>query len=63
MISENSSLLIEPTFLISQDEARALYSWIKYEFIPKEPYERYEQLLRLMNGLGQFIDKYDSTRI
>lgn len=44
-------------FNITLNEAKALLRCLSREYISKDPYEDYEQLMRLMNGLGIFIDE------
>lgn len=46
------------TFNITLREAKALLKLISSEYIPHEPYEDYEQIMRLINGLGNFIDSH-----
>ena len=47
------------TFQITIEEARALIILLDHEFIPREPLEMYEQIMRLFNGLSEFVDKYE----
>jgi|SRR6266850_2705394 len=46
------------TFNITLREAQVLIKLLSSEFIPHEPYEDYEQIMRLINGLGNFIDSH-----
>ena len=52
----------EPKFELTLDEVKSLYSVLKHEYLPKEPYERYEHLMRLMNGFARFIDDSEKTK-
>jgi type III secretion system FlhB-like substrate exporter len=48
----------DKTFNITLQEAKALIKLLSSEYIPKEPYDEYEQIMRLINGLGNFIDTH-----
>ena len=43
----------ERLFLINRLEALALYKLLQHEWIPRD--ENYEMLMRLLNGLSNFI--------
>lgn len=44
---------------INLEEARALLYMLENQFISREPFEHYEHLLRLINGLTVFVASHD----
>lgn len=54
----------EPTFDITVDEAKALNYLLKlHNGLLKQNEEQYTQILRLINGLGTFLDTQDKHDI
>ena len=45
----------EPRFQMTREEALALYNLLKAEWIPRD--HNYEVLIRLINGIANFIDE------
>jgi hypothetical protein len=49
-----------PEFCITIEEAKALNYFLKlHHGLLKQSPDEYEQILRLINGLGTFLDKHD----
>ena len=51
-----SSLFKNPKFEITLDEAKSLLKLLQHEFISREPHEDYERIMRVLNGLTNFVD-------
>ena len=50
-------------FCITIDECRALNFFLKlHNGLLRQNPEEYEQILRLINGIGSFLDKYENNR-
>lgn len=50
----------ENEFSITLDEARALNKLLRiHHGLFREMFDEYTQILRLINGLGTFVDKHD----
>lgn len=47
---------------ITSDEAKALLKLLSHEYIPHDPHEQYETLMRLINGLTNFVDTHENNR-
>jgi len=45
----------EKIFVMTREEALALYKLLKMEWIPRD--DNYEVLMRLINGIANFIDE------
>lgn len=43
-------------YKITLDEARSLLKYLEREYIPRDPYEDYENIRRVINGLTVFVD-------
>ena len=49
-----------PEFILTLDECKALNFFLRLHIgLLKEHPEHYTQLLRLINGIGQFVDKHN----
>ena len=44
-------------FELDEDEVKAIYEIISKEWIPREPYQRYEIILRIVNAMRIFLDE------
>ena len=52
-------IISEPSFEISLEEARILNQWLRLHHGLFASQPDYIQLLRLINGIGSFVDKHD----
>jgi hypothetical protein len=55
----NYSYIIDETFEISLEEAKILNQWLRLHHGLFSSQPDYIQLLRLINGIGSFVDKHD----
>lgn len=51
-----------PVFELTLDEARALNYLLRTHHGLFREHEEYTQILRLINGLGTFVDKHDDPK-